>query len=150
MKLSSKNMKCRHCKSELTHTFVDLGMAPPSNAYLSKEALALGQEKSYPLILKVCQECWLVQTLDFSKAEELFTEDYAYFSSISSSWLKHAAEFSEEVIDRFKLGHSSFLIEIACNDGYLLKNFKNKEIPCLGVEPTKSTASVAINLGINV
>ena len=142
-------MKCRHCQAHLEHLFLDLGNAPPSNAYLEKEDLAR-QETTYPLRLFVCTECWLVQTEDFLAANDLFRPDYAYFSSTSSSWLEHAASYSKMVQSRFSLDKDSFVVEIASNDGYLLKNFVSSNIPCLGIEPTSDTADAAEHLGIQV
>jgi len=142
-------MKCRHCNSVLSQTFVDLGFAPPSNAYLSKEDL-LKPEKYYPLKVKVCEECWLVQTEDYANADELFSSEYAYFSSTSISWLRHAEKYSKKIISRLNLNKDSHVIEVASNDGYLLKNFKEANIPCLGIEPTESTARAAEANGINV
>lgn len=142
-------MKCRHCGTPLEHSFVDLGFAPPSNAYLHAEALTK-PEVHYPLRVKVCDRCWLVQTEDYARAEELFSADYAYFSSTSSSWLDHAADYVRMITDRLKLGPESFVIEVASNDGYLLKNFVAAGIPCLGIEPTASTAAAAEALGIPV
>lgn len=142
-------MKCRHCERTLKHTFLDLGFAPPSNAYLSTDDLSK-PEKYYPLRLKVCDSCWLVQTEDFAQAHELFDANYAYFSSTSSSWLKHAREYSDHVIERFNLGSNSQVVEIASNDGYLLRNFVSEGIPCLGIEPTIGTAKAAEALGIPV
>ena len=142
-------MNCRHCKKNLEHTFLDLGFAPPSNAYLAREDLTK-PEKYFPLRVKVCTSCWLVQTEDYTQADDLFRDDYAYFSSTSSGWLNHAATYAKNVIDRFKLDNASFVIEIASNDGYLLKNFVNAGIPCLGVEPTASTAAAAEKLGVPV
>lgn len=142
-------MKCRHCQQSLEHIFVDLGFAPPSNAYLSKHQLS-SSEAYFPLKLFVCEHCWLVQTQDVTDAEALFTDDYAYFSSTSSGWLQHAFDYCEMVEKRFELGHSSFVVEIAANDGYLLKNFIKKNIPCLGIEPTQSTAEAAQTLGIPI
>jgi SAM-dependent methyltransferase len=142
-------MKCRHCGNQLQHTFLDLGFAPPSNAYLSAVDLKR-PEKYYPLKIKVCEHCWLVQTEDYAQADELFSADYAYFSSTSSSWLAHAAEYARQMIARFSLGASSKVVEIASNDGYLLRNFVSAGIPCLGIEPTASTAEAAENLGIPV
>ena len=140
-------MICRHCKEELKHQFLDLGYAPPSNAYLVKEDLDK-PEITYPLKLFICENCWLVQTQDFTSADELFSADYAYFSSTSQSWVKHAANFSKLIINRLNLNEESFVIEIASNDGYLLKNFVKQKIPCLGIEPTESTANFAIKNGI--
>jgi len=122
---------------------------PPSNAYLSKEDLEKPEPK-YPLRLLVCTNCWLVQTEDFVGRSELFTSEYAYFSSTSKSWLDHAAKYCEKIIPQLGLGPKSLVVEIASNDGYLLKNFLVAEIPCLGIEPTTSTAEVAESLGIPV
>jgi hypothetical protein len=140
-------MKCRHCRLELEHPFLDLGYAPPSNAYLSAQALT-APEVTYPLRLQVCAHCWLVQTEDYAAAEELFSPDYAYFSSVSQGWLTHAAQHSAAMIARQKLDRSSFVIEVASNDGYLLRNFVAAGIPCLGIEPTASTAAAAEKLGV--
>ena len=142
-------MNCRHCGAPLIHTFLDLGFAPPSNAYLSKEDLSK-PEKYYPLNIKVCDHCWLVQTEDYAQADELFSPDYAYFSSTSSGWLDHAKRYSKQMAEMLKLNGNSHVIEIASNDGYLLKNFVEAEIPCLGIEPTDSTADAAEKLGIPV
>lgn len=142
-------MNCRHCGTPLEHTFLDLGFAPPSNAYLSQLDLTK-PEKYYPLKVKVCSHCWLVQTEDYAQADELFSADYAYFSSTSSGWLAHAAAYASAMIERFQLTTNSHVIEIASNDGYLLKNFVAADIPCLGIEPTASTAVVAEKLGIPV
>ena len=142
-------MNCRHCGSHLEHTFLDLGFAPPSNAYLNQADLTK-PEKYYPLKVKVCSNCWLVQTEDYAQADELFSSDYAYFSSTSSGWLSHAAKYTKSMIERFKLNANSFVMEIASNDGYLLKNFVDAGVPCLGIEPTASTAAAAEKLGILV
>jgi len=142
-------MNCRHCGTSLTHTFLDLGFAPPSNAYLTTTDLSR-PEKYFPLRIRVCDQCWLVQTEDYAQAEELFNSDYAYFSSTSTSWLAHAARYSEQIIRQLDLGTHSQVIEVAANDGYLLKNFVAAGIPCLGIEPTDSTASVAERQGIPV
>ena len=142
-------MNCRHCNTPLQHVFLDLGFAPPSNAYLTKEQLT--QPEIYlPLKLFVCVQCWLVQTEDFTQANELFRYDYAYYSSTSVSWLEHAAQYVEGMTKRFALGPQSFVIEVASNDGYLLRNFLPPGIPCLGIEPTAGTATAAENLGIPV
>lgn len=142
-------MKCRHCATPLEHTFVDLGFAPPSNAYLLAEELC-NPEVHYPLRVKVCHRCWLVQTEDYTRADELFRSDYAYFSSTSSSWLEHAAGYVRMITERLQLGPESFVIEVASNDGYLLRNFVAAGIPCLGIEPTAGTAAAAEALGIPV
>jgi 2-polyprenyl-3-methyl-5-hydroxy-6-metoxy-1,4-benzoquinol methylase len=140
---------CRHCGTLLNHTFLDLGHAPPSNAYLRKEDLHL-PEIYFPLKIKVCHECWLVQTEDYTEANALFTSEYAYFSSTSNSWLLHAKNFSKKMIKDFDLNETSYIIEVASNDGYLLKNFVDANIPCLGIEPTSSTAEAAEKLNIPV
>jgi SAM-dependent methyltransferase len=128
---------------------VDLGASPPSNAYLTQEALS-APETYFPLRVLVCTNCWLVQTQDFARAHELFSRDYAYFSSVSRSWLAHAAAYADMIERRLKLGRGSFVIEVASNDGYLLKNFRRRAIPCLGIEPTESTALAAERDGIPV
>ena len=142
-------MKCRHCAAPLEKTFLDLGFAPPSNAYLTSAYLAR-PEKYYPLKIKVCDQCWLVQTEDYTQADELFSSDYAYFSSTSTGWLTHAASYAEKMTGKLKLNKDSLVIEVASNDGYLLKNFVAAGIPCLGIEPTASTAAAAKKLGIPV
>ena len=142
-------MKCRHCYAALTLPLIDLGLAPPSNAYLSTQQLQQ-PEKKYPLRVLVCQTCWLAQTEDFAQAHELFDADYAYFSSFSSTWLEHAKRYADEISARFHLGSSSHVVEIAANDGYLLQYFKAANIPCTGVEPTASTAAAARAKGIDI
>lgn len=142
-------MKCRHCQADLTLPMVDLGSAPPSNAYLTRQTLN-APEKYFPLRVLVCSECWLVQTEDYAEADELFSSDYAYFSSTSSTWLAHAASYAEQITRQLELNRDSLVIEVASNDGYLLKNFLANGIPCLGIEPTASTAAAAEKLGIPV
>ena len=142
-------MNCRHCDNTLEHVFLNLGFAPPSNAYLNAANLQ-APEKYFPLKLFVCDQCWLVQTEDYSSSEELFTEDYAYFSSTSTTWLEHAKSYVDMIIERLGLGAGSFVIEVASNDGYLLKNFVARGVPCLGIEPTDSTAAVAEAAGVPV
>jgi len=142
-------MNCRHCGTPLAHKFLDLGFAPPSNAYLTQADLAR-PERYFPLKAMVCDHCWLVQTEDYAQADELFSADYAYFSSTSIGWLAHAARYAEKMIEALGLNPSSHVIEVASNDGYLLKNFVAAGIPCLGIEPTASTATAAAKLGIPV
>ena len=142
-------MNCRHCRHPLQQVFLDLGFAPPSNAYLSLADLKK-PERYYPLKLFVCELCWLVQTEDYAQADELFSHDYAYFSSISHSWLAHASRYTEMITKRLGLNKNSHVIEVASNDGYLLKNFVAAGIPCLGIEPTTSTAAAAEKLGVPV
>jgi hypothetical protein len=141
-------MNCRHCKAFLNYTFLDLGFAPPSNAYLSEEDLN-HPEVYFPLKIRVCDQCWLVQTEDYVQADKLFSHDYAYFSSTSSSWLTHARQYTEKMTAELGLNAQSLVIELASNDGYLLKNFVDVGIPCLGIEPTDSAAA-AEQLGIPV
>ena len=109
-------MKCRHCDQPLQHLFLDLGYAPPSNAYLMAADLSR-PEKHYPLRVCVCAHCWLVQTEDYAQADELFNSDYAYFSSTSSTWLRHAADYAKGMTERLGLGGNSFVLEVASNDG---------------------------------
>lgn len=142
-------MKCRHCATPLRLTLVDLGAAPPSNAYLSEECLTR-PEVYYPLKVRVCDACWLAQTEDYTEADALFTQDYAYFSSTSASWLAHARRYCQMATERFGLDGQSLVVELASNDGYLLRNFVEARIPCLGIEPTGSTADAAEALGVPV
>ena len=142
-------MQCRHCDKLLVEKFIDLGYAPPSNAYLRPENLC-EPEVYLPLRVMICTNCWLAQTEDYATGEDVFREDYAYFSSTSLSWLNHAKNYVEMISSRLSLNKNSYVIEIASNDGYLLQYFKNKSIPCLGIEPTKGTAEAAKNKGINV
>lgn len=142
-------MSCRHCNAPLTNVFLDLGFAPPSNAYLSAQDLN-APETYFPLKLYVCDECWLVQTEDYAGVEELFSHDYAYFSSTSITWLEHAKRYVDAMRQRLALDENSLVIEVASNDGYLLKNFVAAGIPCLGIEPTASTAAAAEALQIPV
>src|SRR5579883_3077595 len=113
-------MRCRHCSAPLTLKFVDLGSAPPSNAYLTERTLR-GPERWYPLRVLVCAECWLVQTEDYAGADEIFTEDYPYFSSFSRTWLEHAERYVAHIVDRLGLNETSLVVELASNDGYLLQ-----------------------------
>lgn len=142
-------MRCRHCDKKLTLSLVDLGTAPPSNAYLTEERLD-HPELWFPLRVLVCDRCWLVQTEDFARADELFDADYAYFSGFSSSWLVHCERYVDAMMERFELGEDSHVVEIAANDGYLLQYVKERGIPCTGVEPTASTAAAARKKGISV
>lgn len=142
-------MKCRHCGAELTLTLVDLGSAPPSNAYLT-EATLHTPEKWYPLRVLVCEGCWLAQTEDFAEAQEIFDAEYAYFSGFSSSWLAHCERYVNHMAERFGLAAGSHVVEVAANDGYLLQYVKNRGIPCTGIEPTASTAAAARAKGIPI
>ncbi len=142
-------MKCRHCGSELHLPFLDLGNAPPSNAYLTQDAVR-APEIWFPLRILVCESCWLVQTEDHAGREALFTQDYAYFSSFSTTWLAHAQRYVEQIVARFSLNANSCVVEVAANDGYLLQYVQQTGIPCYGIEPTTSTASAARDKGIDI
>ena len=122
-------MICRHCGNTVENAFLDLGYSPPSNAYLKKDDLKC-PEITYPLRVFVCEKCWLVQTEDFTKAEELFKDDYAYFSSTSNLWLEHSLRYCKMIQKRLSLTTRSLVIEVASNDGYLLKNFVMAESEC--------------------
>lgn len=139
---------CRHCGEILSNQILDLGHQPPSNAYLCSDQLSL-PEITYPLKLFVCDRCWLVQLPAHATAEQLFTADYAYFSSTSSSWCAHAENFVDLAVKRLGLGPESLVIELASNDGYLLQYVQKRGIPCLGIEPTHATAEAAQSKGIN-
>ena len=142
-------MKCRFCKKELKIEFVDLINQPASNSYLSKEQLN-EPEVFYPLRIFVCSACKLVQVDEYKKSNDIFDNDYAYFSSYSTSWLAHAKSYVDYMTERLSLDQNSLVTEIASNDGYLLQFFKEKNIPCLGIEPTSNTAAVARKKGIDV
>lgn len=142
-------MNCRGCGAHLHLPLIDLGTAPPSNAYVS--AAQLDQAEQWvPLRVLVCDACWLVQTEDYRAADSLFDADYAYFSSFSSSWLAHAERYVAEMTERFGLNTQSRVVEIAANDGYLLQYVAGRGIPCLGIEPTASTARAARAKGLEI
>lgn len=141
-----QNNTCRFCGKPLRITFVDLGMSPLCESFLSAEQLT-DMEPFYPLHVFVCESCYLVQLDEFVSPEHIFTE-YAYFSSYADSWLQHAKNYTHQMIERFKLGHDSFVIEVASNDGYLLQYFVEENIPALGIEPAKNVAKVAIEKGV--
>lgn len=140
-------LACRHCRSALNKVFIDLGHQPPSNAYIPAGRLG-APEVTFPLRVYVCEECWLVQLPAHAAADELFTADYAYFSSVSKSWVAHAERYVAAMIERFGLSSDSFVVEAASNDGYLLQFVAGRGIPCLGIEPTASTAAAARQKGI--
>ena len=142
------NKHCRFCGNELTHTFVDLGLSPISNEYVSKEGLESGQY-FYPLNVKVCDKCFLVQALEYRKPDEIFT-DYKYFSSFSESWLRHCKNYVDMIVDRLRLTKNSLVYEIACNDGYLLQYFLPYDITVCGIEPAANVAEIAKHKGIEV
>jgi 2-polyprenyl-3-methyl-5-hydroxy-6-metoxy-1,4-benzoquinol methylase len=142
-----KAAACRFCAAPLALSFADLGMSPPSNSFVKAEALNR-MERFYPLHAWVCEKCFLVQLEEFESAEQIFSDDYAYFSSFSESWLAHAKAYTEMMAKRFALGGSSFVVEIASNDGYLLQYFVQRGIPVLGIEPTANTAAAAEKKGV--
>jgi len=142
-------MKCRHCCAEVSLTMIDLGSAPPSNAYLTQASLHK-PERWFPLRVLVCEKCWLAQTEDFARPEELFDADYAYFSGFSNSWLAHCERYVDDMTKCFNIGAESHVVEIAANDGHLLQFVKKRNIPCTGVEPTASTAAAAREKGIPI
>ena len=140
------NSRCRFCGSTLQHTFVDLGMSPLCESYLQLDQLNQ-MEPFYPLHVYVCENCFLVQLEEYVSPEEIFSE-YAYFSSYADTWVQHARDYAEMVVERFKLNEHSHVVEIASNDGYLLQHFVAKGIPVLGIEPAANIVEVAINKGI--
>lgn len=137
---------CRFCEHPLKVSLVDLGMSPLSNAFIKPDRLS-SMEKFYPLHVFVCERCFLAQLEEFESPSEIFT-DYVYFSSYSTSWLEHARRYCEQVTERFGLTKDSFVVEVASNDGYLLRNFVAKGIPCLGIEPAGNVAEVAVSKGV--
>lgn len=143
---TDKSNRCRFCGAALQHTFVDLGMSPLCESYISYDQLN-SMEPFYPLCVYVCHNCFLVQLQDYVSPESIFSE-YAYFSSYSNSWLLHASNYTDQMITRFGYNERSFVIELASNDGYLLQYFVKKGIPCLGIEPAVNVAQVAIEKGV--
>jgi hypothetical protein len=141
------NPSCRLCGAELTTTFVDLGMSPPCETYLLPEELDRS-ERFYPLHVRVCDACLLVQLPEYVSAEEIFGEEYAYFSSYSDSWVRHAADYVETAVERLGLDQDSFVVEVASNDGYLLQHVVERGIRCLGIEPADNVAAAAVAKGV--
>ncbi|MGZ3854585.1 MAG: methyltransferase domain-containing protein, partial [Flavisolibacter sp.] len=141
-------MKCRFCKTELEHVFIDLVNSPASNSFLTKEQLN-EPEVFYPLKVYTCSNCFLVQIDEYKKSDDIFNGDYVYFSSYSTTWLAHAKRYTEKMISRFGFSSKSQVVEIASNDGYLLQYFRQKDVPVLGIEPTGNTAKIAMGKGIN-
>ncbi|GHV33852.1 methyltransferase [Synergistales bacterium] len=134
---------CRFCGELLTHVFADLGATPVSTSFVHEDE----KEWIYPLCVRVCERCLLVQAQMFETPENIFS-DYAYFSSISKPWLEHCRQYSDHIIKEYMLSTESFVVEIASNDGYLLQNFVEKNIPVLGVEPAKNIARQAVQNGV--
>ncbi len=144
--MANTTISCRFCSNALNHTFADLGVSPLANSYLKEEQL-LGMEPFFPLRVYVCDNCHLVQLPELQSPETIF-DDYAYFSSYSDSWLKHARDYTESMIQRFGFDANSNVVEIASNDGYLLQYFKERKIPVLGIEPAENVAAAAVEKGI--
>jgi SAM-dependent methyltransferase len=140
-------MKCHFCATALSDIFLDLGSAPPSNAFLSESDLS-APETYFPLRLHTCRRCFLVQVDEIQRHDALFSSTYAYFSSYSRTWLAHAEKYVEQVCTRLRLNASSLVMEVASNDGYLLQYVRARSIPCIGIEPTASTAAAARERGI--
>ncbi len=137
---------CRACGQHGLLPFVDLGLSPLCESFVHPSAAMRG-ESFYPLDVRVCPHCWLAQLGEFVPVHDIFTE-YAYFSSFSKDWLRHAAEYVAAMADRFRLGPDSFVVEVASNDGYLLRNCVERGIPCLGIEPAANVAKAAQGLGV--
>ncbi len=140
-------MNCRFCKTHLTNVFIDLNNSPASNSFLTIEQLN-EPEIFYPLKVFICDKCYLVQVDEYKKSDAIFSNDYVYFSSFSTSWLAHAKRYVDMMAERFRYNENSLVIELASNDGYLLQYFKEINIPVMGIEPTANTAEVAIEKGI--
>lgn len=140
---------CRFCGDPLDVVFADLGTTPLSNAFVTHQDVAAGRDKSYPLNVHVCGSCFLVQADEVVRHAEIFDADYTYFSSYSDSWVAHANRYAGAMIERFGLGSSSQVVEVASNDGYLLQHFAAMGVPVLGIEPTEGTAKAAITKGID-
>jgi len=138
---------CRFCGAPLRTTFVDLGETPLANSYVTPDDIAAGRDKRYPLHVRVCDACFLVQADEPVHPDAIFS-DYAYFSSYSSSWVEHASRYAEAMRARFALGPDSLVVEIASNDGYLLQHFVAAGVPVLGVEPAANVAAVAVAKGV--
>src|SRR5215475_10639876 len=137
---------CRLCDAELTETFVDIGMSPLCESYVSADRVD-GPETFYPLHVRICTECLLVQLPPYVAGEDIFS-DYLYFSSYSDSWVAHAKRYADDMITRLNLGPDSLVTEVASNDGYLLQHFLARSIPVVGIEPAGNVAEVARGKGI--
>jgi SAM-dependent methyltransferase len=140
-------MKCRFCQTAMSDVFLDLGTAPPSNAFVNAAELN-APEVYFPLRLFTCPNCFLVQVEEVQKHDALFSSDYVYFSSYSRTWLAHAENYVRQAVERLGLSRDSLVMEVASNDGYLLQYVRALGIPCVGVEPTASTAAAARERGI--
>ena len=145
--IDNKPMGCRFCGTVLDNSMVDLGVSPLCEVFLKEEDLHK-MEPFYPLEALVCHKCFLVQTAEYSSNEEIFSDDYGYYSSFSTSWLEHAKRYVDMMVDRNSLDSESFVVEIASNDGYLLRNFVDKNIPCLGIDPAANVAEAAKTVNV--
>src|SRR5215471_3248314 len=141
MNLPLRAVSCRFCGSDLQYTFVDLGMSPFAESWLTASELN-HMERFYPLHVYVCERCFLVQLEEFVSPDHIFSE-YAYFSSYSDSWLDHCRRYTQQMCNRFHLTHDNLVVELASNDGYLLQYFKHNGIPVLGIEPAANVAKAA-------
>ncbi len=139
--------QCRFCRQQLSHSVVDLGMSPLCETFLTADQIHAA-ESFYPLHAFVCEKCLLVQVEAYVSGQEIFGQEYAYFSSYSDSWLKHASNYTEMIVSRLGLNENSLVVELASNDGYLLRNFVERNVPCLGIEPAPNVAAVAVERGI--
>ncbi|MBA5778538.1 class I SAM-dependent methyltransferase [Stappia sp. F7233] len=146
--MTDDNCKCRFCGSRLETVFADLGSTPLSNSYVTRADIEAGRDRSYPLVVRVCEVCFLVQADEVVRHAEIFDADYTYFSSYSDSWVAHAGRYARAMTERYGLTSSSLVAEVASNDGYLLQHFHAAGVPVLGIEPTASTANAAIARGI--
>src|SRR5262245_51154960 len=137
---------CPHCRQTLRHTVVDLGMSPLCESFITADRLD-AMEPYYPLHVLVCESCFLVQLKEYVSPEHIFS-DYAYLSSYSTSWVAHAKSYCEMIKDRLALGAKSLVVELACNDGYLLQHFGPLGVPVLGIEPAENVAKLAEEKGV--
>jgi len=144
--MSQTGSGCRFCGAPLELVFADLGSSPLANSYLGPDDLAAA-ERFYPLTVRVCESCWLCQLPEAASPEEIFS-DYAYFSSYATSWVEHARRYVEAMIERFGFGAGHQVVEVASNDGYLLRHFKERGVPVLGIEPAANVAEAAREIGI--
>jgi SAM-dependent methyltransferase len=147
MRKIQTSSKCRFCKNQLERSVVDLGMSPLCQKHVKPENLN-DMEKFYPLHAYICEKCWLMQLEEFATPDEIFADEYAYFSSYSESWLEHARKYTEQMTERFNLDANSLVAEIASNDGYLLQWFVQKSIPVLGIDPAANVAKAAREKGV--
>ena len=145
-RVEARAPRCRFCGGALDHVFVDLGMSPLCESFVPADRVS-AMEPFYPLLVYVCDDCFLVQLEEFVPPEEIFTE-YAYFSSYADSWVEHARRYTDAICERLSLGRESFVVEVASNDGYLLQHFVARGVPCLGIEPAANVARDAEKRGV--